>query len=209
MQNLYVWAVSRRSILCCFFRGGVCSKRMRKRSVLVFLSLGEVEKGPLPSWTAAPSLRCTSLVGSLAGAASPVEDGEGERCLSGEYRRFPSRCRTSGHRVEAISGFLCSREPKGSHRCRQPTCLSSGTRWRKLSVLGQSLSLLLQQLSDIHHLSWGHWFGSAVCSRTPNSVSWLGNNNNKKIKLLNICQIHTFHKKELKKTHCFYLTLVK
>lgn len=80
-------------------------KRMRKRTILVFLSLGEVEKGPLPSWVAMPSLRCTSLVGSLAGAVSLVDEGEGERCPSGEYRRFPSRCRTSRDRDETISGF--------------------------------------------------------------------------------------------------------
>lgn len=112
MHNLFVWAVTLWSVLWCSSAG--CSMKMRKRSILVFLSLGEVEKGPLPSWIATPNLRCTSLIGSLAGTASLVEEGEGERCLSGEYRRFPSRCRTSRDRVETICG-LCVDWNKTAH----------------------------------------------------------------------------------------------
>ena len=52
--------------------------------LLVFLSLDELEKRPLLSWLATPSLRCTSLIGSLAGGVSLGETGEGERLLSGE-----------------------------------------------------------------------------------------------------------------------------
>lgn len=184
MQNLYVWAVSWRVIYL---------------SVLVFLSLGEVEKGPLPSCTATPSLRCTSLVGSLAGAVSLVEDGEGERCLSGEYRRFPSRCRTSGHRVEAISGFCVVGNQKAHTDVDSPPvfllglaggsclfwdspCLFSSNSCRtSVTLVGDiDLGLLCVAAPPIRFLGWG-----------TTTI--------KKIKLVNICQIHTFHKKELKK----------
>lgn len=54
---------------------------------------------------------------------------------------------------------------------QQPTRLSAGADWRELPAQGQPLSLLLQQLTHVHHLSGGHGFGSAVGPRPPNSVA--------------------------------------
>lgn len=204
MQNLYVWAVSWRSILCCFFRGGVQHEDEEEvRTCLFVLRRGGEGPSAILNCHAQPSMHVS---GWFSGWSRVTGGGRGRRALP--VRRvtpFPEPLPHIWTQSWSHFWVLCSWEPKGSHRCRQPTCLSFGTRWRKLSVLGQSLSLLLQQLSDIRHLSWGHWFGSAVWSRPPNSVSWLGNNNNKKIKLLNICQIHTIYKKELKNNTVFTL----
>lgn len=79
---------------------------------------------------------------------------------------------TAGAHLEAEVKLLCALQ-RLKQWCwrvsKQPTCLSAGAQWRQLSVLGQSL--LLQQLSDVHHLGWRHWFGSAVCNCSPNSIS--------------------------------------
>lgn len=139
-------------------------------SILVFLSLDELEKRLRLSGLATPSLRCTSLIGSLAGGVSLGETGEGER------RLFPSRCRTSTNRVSRVSWsrfrtfkFLYFLTAAGES-VEQQTCLSAGGRRGGLSVLRESLSFLLQQLPHVRHLGGWRGFGPALWSGAPDPV---------------------------------------
>lgn len=113
-----------------------------------------------------------------------MEDGEGERCLSGEYRRFPSRCRTSGHRVEAISGFCVVWNQKAHIDVDSPPvfllglagggclfwdspCLFSSNSCRtSITLVGDiDLGLLCVAAPPIRFLGWG--------TTTTKKFNWL------------------------------------
>lgn len=77
------------------------------------------------------------------------------------------RLQTESEQVVGLVSHKPSRRPVSLHTCLSPR---GRRRWGGLSLLGQALPLLLQQLPDVRHLGGRRGFGSAVRRRAPDSV---------------------------------------